>query len=161
MRTSAPFRSASLCQRYSASWANSSFAAWKAYSSQLLPGKTTMPNFMSVDLYAIALDHRVREHLVGHFGRELPRGAGFVGGQVELEIFSLADIADLRIAQRMQRLGDRPPLRIEHRWLERHKHAGTHAIKPSPGERPGRRCDPRASTARRARRRARSPAPTA
>jgi hypothetical protein len=34
----------------------------------LLPGKTTIPNFMSVDLDAITLDDRIREHLVGDFG---------------------------------------------------------------------------------------------
>mgnify|MGYP003693783919 CR=1 FL=1 len=43
----APLRSVSLCQRYSASWpedvlARRGTASW----SQLLPGKTTMPNFM-------------------------------------------------------------------------------------------------------------------
>src|SRR5262249_32658257 len=181
MMTSARFRSVSLCQRYSASWPKPSFTAWNASSSQLLPGNTTMPNRISapyplrhypddnptcptrltcptsVDLDSVALDDRIGQHLVGHFGGELPRGARFVRFQIQLEILSLPHVADVRIAERVERLGDGPPLRIEHRRLQRHEHASAHAFRPSPGGTPGRRCGRRASAARPDRRRVRCP----
>src|SRR4029077_1400705 len=153
MTTIEPFKSVSLCQRYSASWPKTSFAAWNASSSQLLPGNTTTPNRISaprpaeptsltvptcptrlihvayqtlIDFDAVALDHGIGEHLVRNLRRELPRRAGFGGFEIELEVFALAHGADVRVAKRVQRLGNRPPLWIEYRRLERHEHTCAH-----------------------------------
>ena len=70
-------------------------AAWNASSSQLLPGKTMMPNFMSVDLDAITFDDRIREQLVGDFGGERAApAAASVGREIELEVLALPDVLD-------------------------------------------------------------------
>src|SRR5688500_15970878 len=131
MTTSLPLRSVSLCQRYSASWPNTSFAAWNASSSQLLPGKTTIPNFMSVNLDAVALDHGIRQHLVGDFGGERACLGGLSRRQVELEVLSLTHVGDRGVAERLQRVGDRLALRIEHRRLQCDVDTGAHAATPS------------------------------
>ena len=35
---------------------------------------------------------------------------------------------DAAVAERVQRVGDGPPLRIEHRWLQRHEDSRAHAL---------------------------------
>src|SRR5438552_2662714 len=179
MTTSASFRSVSLCQRYAASWPNTSCAAWNASSSQLLPGKTTMPNRIrdpfqrlalpgppdrpdpraSLDLNPIALDHRICEHFGGDFRGQRARLARFGGREVELEVLALPHVLDASVAERLQGVGNRAALGIEHRRLQRHEHARTHRLRPSPapaGKR-DRRYRPRASTDRPDRTRARWP----
>src|SRR6266508_1764456 len=130
MTTSAPFRSASLCQRYSASCPNTSFAAWSASSSQLLPGKTTTPNRMSVDLDAITFDDGIGEHLVGNLRRQRARLRRLGGREIELEVLALPHVLDVAVAERMQRVGNRFALRSEDGRLQRDENPRSHAIGP-------------------------------
>ena len=53
---------------------------------------------------------------------------------LELEVFALADVADAGVAQRVQRIGDGLPLRVEDRRLQRDEHARFHLLlcQPSP-----------------------------
>ena len=57
--------------------------------------------------------------LVGHFRgqRAAPRAAS-ARREIELEILALPDVLDAAVAERMQRVGDRPALRVEHRRLQ-------------------------------------------
>src|SRR3990167_6584166 len=139
MTTSAPFRSVSLCQTYSACSPRTSLAAWYASSSQLLPGKTMTENVTlyspassvdsrpraSVHFNPVALNHRVGQQLVGDFRSERPGLRRFGRRQIELEGFPLPDDG---VAERMQGVGDGLALRIEHRWFERHENARAHAV---------------------------------
>ena len=94
-----------------------------------------MANFMSfhwavrsfpVDLDPITLDHRIREQLVGDLGGQRARLLGGRGRELELEVLALADVADARVAQRVQRVGDRLALRIEDRRLQCDEDSGFH-----------------------------------
>ena len=80
----------------------------------------------TVDLDPIALDHRIREQLVGDLGGQRARLVGDVDVELELEVLALPHVADAGVAHRVQRLGDRLPLRIEDRWLQRDEHSGFH-----------------------------------
>src|SRR5580704_9710871 len=121
---------------YSARWPSTSFAAWYASWSQLLPGKTTMPNFIgdsprrvskdSVHFDSIAFNHRVREELVGNLRGERPRLRGFRRRQIQLEVLPLPHVLDAGVAERMERVGNRSSLRIEHGWLQCDEDARTH-----------------------------------
>src|SRR3954462_11708218 len=77
---------------------------------------------------AIGFDHRVGQHLVGDFGRELPRLGRFAGGEIELEVFALADVGDRPVSQRVEGFRDRAALRIEHRRFQRDEHACAHGF---------------------------------
>src|SRR5207344_1266970 len=90
-----------------------------------------MPNVMSVHLDAIALNHRVGEQLVSHFGRHDPRLRGLRRREIELEVLPLADVLDAAVAERMQRVGDGLSLRIEHGRFERDEHTCAHAYTPT------------------------------
>src|SRR5437879_11106511 len=87
-----------------------------------------MPNLMSVDLDAVALDDRVGEHFVSDLGRKLSRGGRLRGLQVELEILPLAYVLDVPVAERVQRLGDGPPLRVEDRRFQCDENARAHGV---------------------------------
>src|SRR5262245_41528204 len=104
---------------------------------------------MSVDLDAITFDDRVGEHAVGDLGGEPACFGRFRSREIELEVLALPHVLDRAVAERLERVGDRPALRVEHGWLQRDEHARTHAATPSPeriGKR-GRKYGPRASTA--------------
>src|SRR5438046_10584280 len=79
-----------------------------------------------VHLDPIAFDDRVRQHFVGNLGGQRPRLTGFAGGEIELEVLSLTDIFDRTVAERMQCIGNRPALRIEHRWLPGDEYSRSH-----------------------------------
>src|SRR5437764_8710951 len=117
MTTSAPLRSVSLCQMYSACSPRTARAAWYASASQLLPGKTITENVIvyssassvdsrprpSLDSHAdsrprgsvhfnpIAFNHRVCQQLVGEFRGERLGLRRFGRRQIELEVFPLPD----------------------------------------------------------------------
>src|SRR5688500_19215996 len=127
MTASAPRRSVSLCQTKSASWPSTSFAAWYASWSQFDPGKTmTAKRMVSADLNAITLDYRIRQQLVGNFRRHRPCFVSRLGRQLELEIFTLADVFDPAVPERVQCVDDRLALRIEYRRLQRDEHSRAH-----------------------------------
>src|SRR5262245_13825017 len=106
---------------------------------------------MSVHLDAITLDDRVRKYPVGDFRRELTRLRGFPSGEVELEILALPHVLDRAVAERLERVGNRPSLRVEHGRFQRDEHSRAHAATPSPErvEKRDRKYGPRASAARR------------
>src|SRR5437867_7127892 len=80
----------------------------------------------SVNLYAIAFDHRVRQQLVRDFGGERSRLRRLGRREIQLEVLALPHILDGAVAERMQRIGDRAALRIEHGRLERYEDTGSH-----------------------------------
>src|SRR4029077_1181435 len=80
----------------------------------------------SVHLDAVALDHRVGEDLVRDVGGELLGLRPLGRRQIELEVLALPHVRDVQIAERLQRIDDRPALGIEHRWLQSDKHTRTH-----------------------------------
>src|SRR6266851_2934590 len=79
-----------------------------------------------VNFNAITLNDRIREQLVGHFGRKRLRLRGLRRRQVELEVLALPHVLNPAIAQRMQRLGDGAPLWIEDRRFQSNEDAGSH-----------------------------------
>src|SRR5262245_58953374 len=83
-------------------------------------------NFTSLDLDAVALNHRVCEQFVGDLGRQRFRFRGLGGRQIELEVFALPHVIDAVVAERVQRVGDGPALGVEHGRLERDKDARAH-----------------------------------
>src|SRR5687767_9699950 len=90
-----------------------------------------MANFMlgsSLHFDPVTLDDRVREQLVGNFGGERLGLSGFGGREIELEVLPLPNIFHAGIAERMQRVGNRAPLRIEHRWLQRDEYSRAHHL---------------------------------
>src|SRR5262245_35663694 len=104
----------------SADWPSTFVAAQYASWSQFDPGKTMTENFIgSVDLDAVAFDHRVGEQLIGDLARERPRMRGVGGREIELEVLPLPDVLDARITHGEQCVGYRPSLRVEHRRLQR------------------------------------------
>ena len=99
-------------------------------------GKDDDREFHAIDLDAITLDHRVREQLVGDLGRQRP-GLGRLGRlEIELEVLALPHVIDGAVAKRVQRVGNRFSLRIEHGRLERDEHACTHTLTLALGARP-------------------------
>src|SRR5262249_19196359 len=109
------------------------------------PGKTMMANVVTacfrktiepsslrvllywlLDLDAVALNHRIRQQLVRHFGCQRARLLLGRRIQFELEVFALADITDPTVSHRMQRVGDGLTLRVEHRWLQRDEDSSFH-----------------------------------
>ena len=50
--------------------------------------------------------------------------------QIELEVLALPHVFDAVVAERVERLGDRAALRIEHRWLQRDEDSRAHAAHP-------------------------------
>src|SRR3954451_3006530 len=78
------------------------------------------------DLHAIALDHRIRQHLVGHFGRERARLILRRGGHLELEELPLAHVDDAAVAERLQRLRDCSSLRVEDGRFQRDVNPSSH-----------------------------------
>src|SRR5579862_3830017 len=95
MTASAPFRSRSWCQMKSASQPSRSLAMWWQSSSQLEPGKTTIPNFISGDHPDVeALDHGVREQLLGHLPRVGLRRLRVSPGNVDEEDLPGAHVPD-------------------------------------------------------------------
>ena len=86
-------------------------------------------NFMAQsNLDAVALDHRVGQQLVGDLGRERPGLRRLGRREIELEVLALPHVRDAAVAERMQRVGDGPALRVEHRRLERDEDARAHAV---------------------------------
>src|SRR3954462_3434486 len=79
----------------------------------------------SIDFDAIAFYHRVRQQLVGDFGRQPSRLRGFGRLQIELEVLALAHVLDAAVPERMERVGDRLALRAEDQRLQRDAHART------------------------------------
>src|SRR6266852_1750098 len=112
----------------SADWPSTWVAAWYASWSQLEPGNTMTANFMaSANLDAITFDHRIREQLVGDLCGQRLRLGSLRRCQIKLEILALPNVLDAVVAQRMERVRNRAALRIEHRWLQRHKHSRARA----------------------------------
>src|SRR5262245_34617675 len=83
-------------------------------------------NFMSAHLDAVALDHRIGEEFVGDFGGKRFGLRCLGGGQVQLEVFPLTYVLDAVVAERVQRLRNRAPLRIKYRWFQRDEDSGSH-----------------------------------
>src|SRR5207253_9023416 len=77
----------------------------------------TLPGQL-LDFDPIALDDRVREQLVGDFGRQHLGLRRFGRRQVELEVLALPNVLDAAVAERMQRVDDGPALRVEDGRLE-------------------------------------------
>src|SRR5687767_6261843 len=90
----------------------------------------TAKRMVSADLNAITLDYRIRQQLVGNFRRHRPCFVSRLGRQLELEIFTLADVLDPAIPERVQCVDDRLALRIEYRWLQRDEHSRAHQDTP-------------------------------
>src|SRR5665213_3551756 len=89
------------------------------------------------DLDAVALDHRVGQELAAHLV-ERGAGAGFVGlGEVEVDDFALAHLADAGKAQTRQRMRDRLALRVEHAGLGHDVDARLHWMVCGPRMSPG------------------------
>src|ERR1700693_4495552 len=125
MTASAPCRSVSLCQTYSASQPRRSFAMWKQSASQLEPGKTTIANFMSVpgqrrtvnvercgaseNLHVIAFDDGVGQELLGHTTRVLLDLRGVRPLDLQEEDLPGAHVLDRAVAQPRARRRDRRP----------------------------------------------------
>src|SRR5262245_16508837 len=110
----------------SASQPRRSFAMWKQSSSQLEPGKTTIPNFTTPlssgapsrhDPHVESLDHRVGEELLGHLLRVGLGRAGVLAGHVDEEDLAGAHVAHAAVAQPPEGGRDGLALRIENARL--------------------------------------------
>src|SRR5215208_4706141 len=86
-----------------------------------------MLNFIPLfDFHPVTFNHWVREELIGDLGRERARLVGRLGRELELEVLALTHVADARVPHRVQGVGNRVPLRVEHRRLQRDEYASFH-----------------------------------
>src|SRR6185436_9575832 len=97
------------------------------------------------NLNPVAFDHGVREQFVGHLGGEGPGLGDLRRRKIQLEIFPLPYVVDARVPERMERLGNRPALRIEHRRLQRDEYSRAHAAS-FPTDRRSTRSPPRSGS---------------
>src|SRR3972149_3582486 len=89
--------------------------------------KGEAPDLSRLELIGVVLDDGVGEELLAH---ALHFGAGafrIALGHLDLDIFTLAHIANRAEAERMERAGDRLALRVEHARLQRDGDARLHA----------------------------------
>src|SRR6516165_4744442 len=98
----------------SASQPSRSFAMWWQSSSQLEPGKTTIPNFMSGhDSHVESLDHRVGEQFLGHPLRVGLGRTSVAPRDLDEEHLTGAHVFDGAVAEPAEGRRDRLALRIE------------------------------------------------
>src|SRR5581483_1979704 len=82
--------------------------------------------FLIFNLKSVVLDHGVGEQFIAHLPEPSLRRFAGRGVQFDFEIFPHAHVADLLVAQRMQRPLDRLSLWIEHSVLEGNKNFSAH-----------------------------------
>src|SRR5712691_8350751 len=92
-----------------------------------LPPQSKNSRISSFNLHAKVFDDWIRQHLTRH---ALGLGArlGFAERTIDgnLEIFSLANVADAAVAEQLDRMLDRFALRIQDTWLQRDVNLGFH-----------------------------------
>src|SRR5579871_2016895 len=85
-----------------------------------------------IDRHPKALDHRVRQQLPRHLFRGMPRTFRIALRQLQFDHLACPDLADIAKPQRVQSMPDRLALRVQHAWLQHHRHGGLHCISSGP-----------------------------